>query len=275
MITKIRPDNPEALRETVREGYTELAQNVTSQAGEPQSYVEVVSRAIGYSDAQLRAVPAEANLGFGCGNPTAIDALRPGEVVVDLGSGAGMDAFLAARQVGIAGRVIGVDMTEVMLSKARDNARKGGFTNVEFREGMIEKLPIETESADVVLSNCVINLSPEKDKVFAEAYRVLKPGGRLMVSDLVLERELPREVLQSVAAYLGCVGVASIRSEYLRAIEHAGFRQVTVTSEKSGADAFAVDDPAVAQAIQHLGITASEAKHYLATVTSLHVFARK
>lgn len=275
MKTKLRPETPDALRETVREGYAELAQSVTGEGGGPLPYVQVVSHAMGYSDAQLQAVPDGANLGFGCGNPTAIDALRPGDVVVDLGSGAGMDAFLAARQVGPTGRVIGVDMTEVMLSKARDNARKGGYANVEFRAGMIEELPIAGESVDVVLSNCVINLSPEKPRVFAEAYRVLKPGGRLMVSDLVLERELPREVLQSVAAYLGCVGGASLRSDYLRCIELAGFRGIVVTAEKSGAEAFALDDPAVAQAVQHLGITLSQARTYMAAVTSLHVFARK
>lgn len=275
MNGRIRPDDPDALRETVREGYAELAQNVTAPGGGPLPYVAVISRAIGYSDAQLQAIPTGSNLGFGCGNPTAIDALRPGEVVVDLGSGAGVDAFLAARQVGPAGRVIGVDMTEVMLAKARDNARKGGYTNVEFRAGMIEQLPIESESVDVVLSNCVINLSPEKPRVFAEAYRVLKPGGRLMVSDLVLERGLPREVLQSVAAYLGCVGGASLRSDYLQCIELAGFQGVAVTSQKSGAEAFALDDPSVVEAMQHLRITPSQARQYMAAVTSLHVFARK
>jgi SAM-dependent methyltransferase len=186
---------------------------------------------LGYSKEQIDALPEGANLGLGCGNPTAIDSLRPGEVVVDLGSGAGIDVFLAARQVGDSGKVIGVDMTDAMLEKARKNASSGGYKNVEFRKGKIEDLPIEDETVDVVISNCVINLSPEKEKVFREAYRVLKPGGRMMVSDIVLEKELPPEVLSSVDAYVGCVSGASLRSEYLKTIEDAGFSETRVESE--------------------------------------------
>jgi len=269
-----RPESPDAIREAVRHGYTKVAGRASSCCGS-LPHVEAVSRANGYSEEQLRAVPVEANLGAGCGNPTAIDSLRPGEVVVDLGSGAGMDVFLAARQVGPAGRVIGVDMTDAMLAKARENARKGGYTNVEFRKGTIEDLPIDDQSVDVVLSNCVINLSPEKHKVFAEAYRVLKPGGRLMISDIVLDRELPPEVLDSVDAYLGCVGGASLRATYLQTIERAGFRDVTITGEKSAASAFSLEDPAIGEAMKRMEISADEALTYLASVTSVHVFARR
>jgi ubiquinone/menaquinone biosynthesis C-methylase UbiE len=183
----------------VREGYARISETVGASDG---SGARDQARRIGYSEEQLDAAPEGANLGVGCGNPTAIDALRPGETVLDLGSGAGFDAFLAARQVGPTGFVIGVDMTDAMLVKARENARKAGLANVEFRHGHIEALPVEDESVDAILSNCVINLSPEKDRVYREAYRVLRPGGRLMVSDIVLEHPLPPEVLESIDVYL-------------------------------------------------------------------------
>ncbi len=213
---------------------------------------------------------------MGCGNPTAIDTLAPGETVVDLGSGAGMDAFLAARQVGPTGRVIGVDMTDAMLEKARENARKVGLEGiVEFRKGNIESLPIEDESVDAIISNCVINLSPEKQRVYAEAYRVLRPGGRIMVSDVVLERELPDEILHSIDAYLGCVGGASLRPAYLETIEKAGFREVKILKESSFLGAISFDDPLVAEAMERLGVTLEQARGYANAVTSLHIYAVK
>jgi len=195
--------------------------------------------AIGYTEAQARAIPEGANLGLGCGNPLAHAEIRPGETVLDLGSGAGIDAFLAAREVGPLGRVIGVDMTASMLSRARENARQGGFANVEFRLGEIERLPVADATVDVVISNCVINLSPEKPRVFREAWRALRPGGRMVVSDLVLTRPLPEGVRQSVEAYVGCVAGAALKQEYLRLIQEAGFESVEVVEEKSygvGAD---------------------------------------
>jgi arsenite methyltransferase len=267
-----RPRDPDALRDVVREGYTRVAQQ---RAAEPER-ADAAARRIGYSDEQLGAVPEGANLGVGCGNPTAIDALRPGETVVDLGSGAGMDAFLAARQVGPGGHVIGVDMTDAMLEKARENARKAGLEQiVEFRKGHIEALPVEDESVDAIISNCVVNLSPEKDRVYREAYRVLKPGGRVMVSDVVLERPLPEAVLQSIDAYIGCVGGASQRAEYLETIRKAGFREVRVEREASFLGAISFDDPRMREAVQRLGISEEEARSYASAVTSLHVFARK
>ncbi len=263
-----RPDEPDAIREMVREGYTRIAQRDDEGA-------EETGRKIGYSDEELAAAPEGANLGVGCGNPTAIDRLRPGEVVVDLGSGAGFDAFLAARQVGPSGRVIGIDMTDAMLEKARENARKGGFPSVEFRKGTIEDLPLEDESVDVILSNCVINLSPEKDRVYREAYRVLRPGGRLMVSDLVLERPLPERLLRSVDAYIGCVGGASLRPVYLETIRKAGFREVRVESEGSFADVVSLDQPEAREAMERLEVSEAQARDFLGAVTSLHIFARK
>ena len=168
-------------------------------------------------------IPEGANLGLGCGNPVALASLRPGETVLDLGSGGGIDCFLAARKVGPEGRVIGVDMTAEMIHLARENAQKSGLKNVEFRLGEIENLPLEDGSVDAVISNCVINLSTDKERVFREIYRVLKPGGRMMVSDIVLDGELPAKVKDSVAAYTGCIGGALKRDDYLAAIVKAGF----------------------------------------------------
>ncbi len=273
MTSHGRPQDSDEVREMVREGYTRVVEELDeSDAGR----AEATARRIGYSGEQLEALPEGANLGVGCGNPTAIDALRPGETVVDLGSGAGMDAFLAARQVGPSGRVIGVDMTDAMLEKARENARKAGLEGtVEFRKGNIEALPIESESVDAIISNCVINLSPEKDRVYREAYRVLKPGGRVMVSDIVLERPLPQAVMDSIDAYLGCVGGASLRAEYLETIAKAGFREVRVEREASFAGAFDFDDPRLKEVMQRLDISEEQARGYVGTVTSLHIFATK
>jgi arsenite methyltransferase len=272
MAIEKRPTEPERVREMVEKGYTRVAKEAGADTA---AFAETWSRGVGYSDDQLAAVPEGANLGVGCGNPTAIDSLKPGEVVVDLGSGAGMDAFLAARAVGPEGRVIGIDMTDAMIDKARENAAKNGVENVEFRKGRIEELPLEDESVDVIISNCVINLSPEKDKVYAEAYRVLKPGGRIMVSDLVLEHELPEAVLESIEAYIGCVGGASLRSVYLRTVEEAGFPEVRVDKASKFGDSIALDDPTVKEAMDRFGITIEQVEDALEAVTSLHVFARK
>jgi SAM-dependent methyltransferase len=275
MSSERRPQDPDQVREMVREGYAQVAERASSCCGGAPAHADEVGRRIGYQQEELEAVPEGANLGVGCGNPTAIDSLHPGEVVVDLGSGAGMDAFLAARQVGPAGRVIGVDMTDAMLEKARANARKGEFANVEFRKGCIESLPLEDASVDAIISNCVINLSPEKERVFSEAYRVLRPGGRLMLSDIVLERPLPAKIAQSADAYLGCVGGASLRGEYLRAIEKAGFREVRIERESCFGEILSLDDPQSREAMQQLDVSVEQAQELLAGVTSLQVLALK
>jgi SAM-dependent methyltransferase len=213
-----------------KEGGSCCAPSASCCAG---SAAEAMSRKIGYSGEELKAVPQGANLGLGCGNPIALASLKEGEIVLDLGSGAGFDCFLAARAVGPKGRVIGVDMTPEMIEKARENARKGGYANVEFRLGEIEHLPAADNSVDAVISNCVINLSPAKDEVFAEAYRVLKPGGRVLISDIVLSRELPEPIAGSLAAYAGCISGAVMKDVYLRLIEAAGFRDVRIEEETS------------------------------------------
>lgn len=187
-----------------------------------------VSRRLGYSEEELASVPDGANLGLGCGNPQAIAALRPGEIVLDLGSGAGFDCFLAARAVGSDGAVIGVDMTSEMVGKARENALKGGYGNVEFRLGEIERLPVADATVDVVISNCVINLSPDKPAVFREAYRVLKPGGRIAVSDVVATATLPEEWLDDMRLLSACISGAAMVDEVETMLADAGFTDIDV-----------------------------------------------
>jgi arsenite methyltransferase len=186
------------------------------------------SLALGYSEDELSSVPEGADLGLGCGNPQAIAALKPGETVLDLGSGAGFDCFLAAKRVGRTGRVIGVDMTPEMVAKARANARRVEATNVDFRLGEIEHLPVLDNAVDAILSNCVINLSPDKAAVFREAYRVLKPGGRLAISDVIATKPMPPEVAQNLEAYTGCVAGAASEAELRRLLTEAGFEEVSI-----------------------------------------------
>ena len=223
-------DDKEKLRQSVLENYARIARE-SKVCCCNSNKAEDISRSVGYSEEDLQAAPGEANLGLGCGNPVALASLNEGEVVLDLGTGAGFDAFLAANKVGEKGYVIGVDMTPDMIAKAQANARDGGYRNVEFRLGEIESLPVDDASVDVIISNCVINLSPDKPAVFAEALRALKPGGRLMVSDIVLLKELPDELRQSVSAYVGCVAGALMKEDYLNTIRAAGFGDVKVLDE--------------------------------------------
>ena len=190
------------------------------------------TEAIGYSGEDLERIPEESVMGLGCGNPTAIAELKPGETVLDLGSGAGIDAFLAADKVGPNGSVIGVDMTEEMIDKAADIAKCNGYTNVEFRLGEIEELPVDDSSVDIVMSNCVINLAPDKAKVFREAYRVLRPGGRLSISDIVADRVLSDEMRNDLDAWAGCIAGALEQRQYLRIIKEAGFADLQVLSSR-------------------------------------------
>lgn len=226
------------IKKIVREGYAKALSQKNSCCSSSSccggvTQAEDISKKVGYSDSELNAVPEGANLGFGCGNPVALASLKEGDVVLDLGSGAGFDAFLSAQRVGKTGRVIGVDMTPEMIAKAKENAKKGNYTNVEFRLGEIEKLPVEDNSVDVIISNCVINLSPGKEIVFKEAFRVLRAGGRLMISDLILAKDLPKEIKDSVEAYVGCLAGAIKKEEYLGFIDKAGFKDIRIVSEAS------------------------------------------
>lgn len=217
------------IKQTVRDTYGAVARNA---AGSEDAVVRSVATAIGYEAEDVAAAPEGANMGLGCGNPTALAELKPGETVLDLGCGGGFDCFLAANAVGPTGRVIGVDMTEEMIVAARANAERGGYGNVEFRLGDVEHLPIDDASVDVVISNCVINLVPDKRRAFAEAFRVLRPGGRLHVSDIVLNGPIPAELRDSVAAYVNCVAGAVTRREYLQAMGDSGLVDITVHVER-------------------------------------------
>ena len=268
------------VKKIVREGYAKVATGsgrasapVSSCCGTPTP--REMSRRVGYSDEEMSAAPEGANLGLGCGNPVALASMQPGETILDLGSGAGFDCFLAAKQVGAGGRVIGVDMTPEMLDKARENARQAGVANVEFRLGEIENLPVADNSVDAVISNCVINLAPDKKRVFAEVFRVLKPGGRLMVSDIVLTAPLPKAVQDSVSAYVGCLAGASLKTDYLGAIERAGFEKVGVASEEPFPLDMIVSDPTTQAVMKDLKATPEEAQRIAGTVVSVKVSARK
>jgi len=230
---------------------------------------------VGYSPEELAAIPEDANLGLGCGNPAALAGLKAGETVLDLGSGAGIDCFLAAAKVGPAGKVIGVDMTPEMLDRARENARKSGAANVEFRLGEIENLPAADNSIDVIISNCVINLSTDKPRVFREAFRVLRPGGRMMVSDLALQKPLPEAIRRSVEAYVACIAGALVKSDYLGAIRAAGFAEVSVVSEKVFPSELVLEDSLAPEIIKKLGIPQKELMDHVSSVLSLSVQAFK
>jgi arsenite methyltransferase len=234
-----------------------------------------VSRMMGYSEEEMNAVPEGANLGLGCGNPTALASLKEGERVLDLGSGAGFDCFLAAKKVGKQGKVIGVDMTPEMLDKARANAKKGRYSNVEFRLGEIENLPVADSSVDVIISNCVINLSPNKKRVFEEAFRVLAPNGRLLVSDIVLVKELPESIQKNVEAYAGCISGAELKDKYLELIRKAGFHEVEMLEEKNYPLEYIISESTLKEAIKMSSMTEEEAKETAKIVVSVKISAVK
>ena len=271
----------EEIGKAVRERYGNIAKHGNSCCGPSKSCcgstdsADRIGRSIGYSEEELKAVPEGANLGLGCGNPIALASLKEGEVVLDLGSGAGFDCFLAANQVGETGKVIGVDMTAEMLERARENARKGNFGNVEFRLGEIENLPVGDNQVDIIISNCVINLSPNKKKVFQEALRVLKPGGRLMVSDIVLLKDLPEEIKNSVAAYVGCVAGATTKKDYLETIRAAGFEETKVLGEAAFSVEPLANDPTAVEIAKNLKLSPDRARDLASSVISIKVSAIK
>lgn len=232
---KVSEMSSDEIKKEVKKTYTKVAQRTTSCCDVSSSSCSCsgqetsLAEALGYA---VEDLPDSLTESFaGCGNPVALASLKKGEIVLDLGSGAGLDVFLAAKEVGESGRVIGVDMTPEMVQKAEENAAKLGVTNVEFRQGDIEKLPVDDNSVDVIISNCVINLAPDKNEVFREAFRALRPGGRVMISDIVLEKQLPKAVRDQVAAYTGCLGGAILKEEYLQIMQKAGFEKVRVIEE--------------------------------------------
>lgn len=242
------------VRKTVQAAYGLIVQGGTSCcSGSCGCDTAVLAKSLGYSEDELSTLPEGSNLGLSCGNPSALAGLKEGEVILDLGSGAGFDCFVVSPKVGPSGKVIGVDMTPAMVERARENAKKGNFTNVEFRLGEIENLPVADNSVDVVISNCVINLSPNKEKVFQEIHRVLKPGGRIAISDMALLKELPEKIKRSMEAYTGCIAGAILVDEYRRLVEVSGMGNIKVTV--SGASScFSPDttDPIARDVLDHL-----------------------
>lgn len=227
---------PEQIIDRVQQKYGAVASSTLSSR---DAGVKAVAEAFGYSADELASIPAEANMGLSCGNPLAIANLRPGEVVVDLGSGGGLDVFLAAQKVGPGGKAIGIDMTPAMIDRARANAATGGYTNVAFYQASIDQLPLPHASADCVISNCVINLAPDKSAVFREIFRVLKPGGRLAISDIARKQDLPPAIASSLAAYVGCIAGALSFEEYRAGLRAAGFEHVTIIESGSDLNAYA------------------------------------
>jgi SAM-dependent methyltransferase len=223
------------IEQTVREKYGAVA---ASSLSSEHAGVHRVAEAFGYTAEELASIPAEANMGLSCGNPTATANLRPGEVVVDLGSGGGLDVFLAARKVGPTGKAIGIDMTPEMLERARENARRQGLDNIEFHEATIDNLPLADASVDCVISNCVINLAPDKSAVLREIARVLKPGGRVAVSDIALKKPLPPEIGNDLLAYVGCIAGAISIEDYVSGLKAAGFDAVEVIDTKKDLNAY-------------------------------------
>jgi len=268
------------IKRAVKEGYARIAKQATSyySSQEGSGYfdnLQEICRRIGYSEEEISAAPPESNLGLGCGNPVALAAIKEGETVLDMGSGAGFDCFLASTQVGPSGKVIGVDITSEMVDKARANARKGGYENIDFRQGDLENMPVADSFVDVVISNCVINLVPNKRLVFKEAFRVLKPGGRLAISDVVLTRELPDFVKNSTRAYIGCLAGAIMKEEYLQIISNVGFSGISVAAESSFPVQSLLCESGGSAAIEMPQFSPEQQKEIADSVLSIKVDARK
>ncbi len=265
----------EKIHKMVRGGYAKIAKQKPNSCGCGCGTATNVSQQVGYSKEELNSVPEGSDLNLGCGNPVALASLKSGETVIDLGSGGGLDCFLAAKKVGGEGKVIGVDMTPEMLDRARENLKKSKYKNVEFRLGEIENLPIADNTADVIISNCVINLSPNKQRVFNEAFRVLKPNGRLMISDMVLVKEIPPAILENVSAYIGCISGAEKKGDYLKHIELAGFKNVQIIEETTMPIEALVSDETATQILKELKMTMKQASAYFGSAVSLKVSAKK
>jgi len=262
MAPKMKEDE---VRRAVRENYAKLAARQGCCSTKSITSWPPCGRDC-YSSAEIKGLPEGSNLGLGCGNPVALASVRRGETVVDLGSGGGLDCFLASKKVGRKGKVIGVDMTPEMIELARENARKGNYPNVEFRLGEIENIPVADAIADLVISNCVVNLSTDKRRVFDEAYRVLRPGGRLMVSDIVLLEKLPEALVKSIEVYVSCIGGAVLKDDYLAMIREAGFDDVKIVSEVSYPTSQTdLDDPTVADILKNLNMSKEQALKIMGT----------
>ena len=273
----------EQIQQKVIRGYADIVKRNTKksffpsmfQCCDPKGMAADIGKKIGYSNAELNNVPEDANLGIGCGNPTALASIQAGETILDLGSGAGFDCFLASRHTGETGRVIGVDITPEMVMLAQKNAETGKYKNVTFKVGEIENLPVESASIDLIISNCVINLSSQKDRVFEEAFRVAKPNGRLMISDIIVLKELPHYVKSSIEGHIACLAGAVTKEQYLTAIGKAGFEQIRINKEAPFPIELMLNDPIAQKIIRENNLGEQEIQAIANAIASISVSAKK
>lgn len=273
----------EQFKTSIKTGYANILKQSTQnklttslfQCCNPKDITKEVGRKIGYSDEQLTKVPENSNLGVGCGNPIALSSIKKGETILDLGSGAGFDCFLASEETGETGKVIGVDFTPEMVRQAKNNAKKGNYNNIEFKIGEIENLPIDDNTIDLIISNCVINLSNQKEKVFTEAFRVAKQGGRLMISDLVLLKELPDYILNSIEGHIACLSGTIRKSDYINAIEKAGFSNIKTDKEQPFPMELFLSDPLAKKIVTNNNLAEKEIKDIINSIASVSISATK
>lgn len=273
----------EKIQDNVKRGYADIVKRNTKksflpnifQCCDPKEIATDIGKKIGYSEEELKNVPEDANLGIGCGNPTALASIKKGETILDLGSGAGFDCFLASQQTGETGKVIGVDITPEMVAQAKKNAEKGNYKNVEFKVGEIENLPIESSSIDLIISNCVINLSNQKEQVFKEAFRVAKPNGRIMISDIILLKELPDYVKNSLEGHIACLAGAVRKEHYLNAIQKAGFTYILIDKEAPFPIELMLNDPIAEKIVRENNLTENEIKGIASSIASVSISAKK
>jgi SAM-dependent methyltransferase len=275
--------NNEKIQKNVKSGYANILKRNTRksflpnifQCCDPKEIATDIGKKIGYSEDELRNVPEDANLGIGCGNPTGLASIKKGETVLDLGSGAGFDCFLASKETGETGKVIGVDITPEMVAQAKKNAEKGKYKNVEFKVGEIENLPIESNSIDLIISNCVINLSNQKNQVFKEAVRVAKSNGRLMISDIILLHDLPDYVKNSVEGHIACLAGAVRKEDYINAIARAGFSDISIDKEAPFPIELMLNDPIAEKIVRENNLTEKEIKSIANSIASISISAKK
>jgi SAM-dependent methyltransferase len=275
--------NNEKIQKNVKSGYANILKRNTRksflpnifQCCDPKEIATNIGKKIGYSEDELRNVPEDANLGIGCGNPTGLASIKKGETVLDLGSGAGFDCFLASKETGETGKVIGVDITPEMVAQAKKNAEKGKYKNVEFKVGEIENLPIESNSIDLIISNCVINLSNQKNQVFKEAFRVAKSNGRIMISDIILLHDLPDYVKNSVEGHIACLAGAVRKEDYINAIARAGFSDISIDKEAPFPIELMLNDPIAEKIVRENNLTEKEIKSIANSIASISISAKK
>ncbi len=271
------------LQKNVKNGYAKILKRNTKKSFLPNFFqccdskelAAEIGKKIGYSDDELINVPEDSNLGIGCGNPTALASIKSGETIIDLGSGAGFDCFLAARATGITGKVVGIDITPEMVKQAQKNAEKGNFKNVTFIVGAIENLPIESNTVDLIISNCVINLSNQKEQIFKEAFRVSKQNGRIMISDIILLNDLPEYVKNSVEGHIACLAGAVRKEHYLAAIEKAGFKNIRIDKQAPFPIELMLNDPIAKKIVRENNLTEKEIKDIANSIASISISAIK